>query len=59
MGGIITHVVKDESDEASNEEEEDEEQTLEEQEKKYGVSYKSDQESSSIVDKFGKMIKGS
>jgi len=59
LGGIITHVVKDESDEASNEEEEDEEQTLEEQEKKYGVSYKSDQESSSIVDKFGKMIKGS
>ena len=59
LGGIITHVVKDESDEASNEDEEDEEQTLEEQEKKYGVSYKSDQESSSIADKFGKMIKRS
>lgn len=61
LGGIVTHVVKDINVEESipKEDEKDDESVDPETEKKYGVSYKSDEESSSIFNRFGKMIKRS
>ena len=64
LGSVLTSVIKDSDTEDSNENDTEltkkqtkEEDQLEESEKKYGVSYKSDQESESIFNKFGKMIK--
>ena len=60
LGGVLTHVIKDLDKEESNENDSEtkEEDKVNENERKYGVSYKSDQESVSIFNKFGKMIKG-
>ena len=59
LGGILTSVIKDLDTEDSNENdsETEEDDKIKENERKYGVSYKSDQESVSIFNKFGKMIK--
>lgn len=63
-GGIITHVIKDSEISESSEDEksittdEDKSEILDEYQKKYGVSYKSDEEPT-VLNKFGKMIRRS
>ena len=62
-GGIITHVIKDSDVGKSSEEESsttNDEVDVDEKiqnEKKYGVSYKTDEEQVSIFNKFGKMVR--
>ena len=59
LGSVLTSVIKDLDTEESNKDDSEtkEDDQIKESEKKYGVSYKSDQESDSIFNKFGRMIK--
>ena len=60
LGGYVTHVVKDLSDEEIDEkvEETNQEEEISEEQKKYAISYKSDKDNKSetIYDRFGRMI---